>query len=395
MVSGYLVLNVGSTSIKSQWFDSQLQSQAVIHAEYGEQGLNLHWQTPTQAIQEYSAAAHDANGALQRVFACWQTILAAHDWSVSAIGHRVVHGGAYFDRITLITAEVLQCLEKLDAYAPLHNPRNRLGIALAAQAFPATIQFAVFDTAFHRHIPEYAGRYAIPKYLSANLDFYRYGFHGISCQYSLQTAASLLGKSETQVNLIIAHLGGGASITAVRQGISVDTSMGFSPTEGLIMATRCGDIDSSIALTLQREGKTWQQLDVLFNQHSGLKAVAGSSDMRQIIEQSCQQVPEAQLALEMFCYRVKKYLGAFYAVLGQVDALVFTGGIGEHAALVRAKIVSGLEPLGLVLDSAANEALAKHNRDLSHPESLCRIFVLPAQEEYAIAQQMANSVYTQ
>lgn len=345
-----LIINVGSTSVKTQLFHDDLTIKASLNAGYSVtsglsvEGINIRG----EKFSHYDKNSYDAKNTLIFLYHQWQKWLSENDLNVSAIGHRVVHGGANFKKITLITPDVLAQIAKLDNYAPLHNPLNRLGIEMASTLFSKVVQFAVFDTAFHRNIPDYAGRYAIPKNLSPNVDFYRYGFHGISCEHSVNAAAKLLHKLSTNLNLIILHLGGGASATVVKNGISVDTSMGFSPTEGLIMASRSGDIDPMIALTLQREGKTLDDINQLLNKQSGLNGVCGETDMRVILQRAEQGDEACLLALNLFCYRIKKYIGAYFAVLnGNVDALIFTGGIGENAPAIRQQILENLDGLKL------------------------------------------------
>lgn len=390
MSTSYLIINVGCTSIKTRLFDEGLKAIALLNADYGcAAGLDVDgMDKPGQAFRQYHAGVHDAETALGIVLRTWQQWLARDGLKVSAIGHRIVHGGDYFSAITPIDQHVLKQIAQLDSYAPLHNPLNRLGVLMAGQAFPALPQFAVFDTAFHRQIPGYAGRYAIPEHLSEPINFYRYGFHGISCQHSLTTAAQLLACAPTSLNLIILHLGGGASATAVRAGISVDTSMGFSPTEGLIMATRCGDLDPMIAITLQRQGLTVEQVDKLLNQQSGLLGICEDADMRSILQKAEHGDVKAHLAIGMFCYRIKKYIGAYCAVLDNVSALIFTGGIGENAPLIRQKIVQDLGHLGFAIDRNANQLTCQHHLDISAENSRSRILVIHAEEEREIARQM-------
>lgn len=357
-----LIVNVGSTSVKSQLFDDALCVKATLNADYGAtNGLSIEGKDlQGELFLHQDKDIHDAKNTLAFLYARWQKWLTENELTLSAIGHRVVHGGANFKRITPLTAEVLATIQQLDNYAPLHNPLNRLGIEMAEELFVCVPQFAVFDTAFHRNIPDYAGRYAIPENLSANVDFYRYGFHGISCQHSVNAASKLLGKSPENLNVIILHLGGGASATAVKNGISVDTSMGFSPTEGLVMASRSGDIDPMIAITLQREGKTVEDINQLLNKQSGLNGVCGETDMRTILQRAEKGDELCKLALDLFCYRIKKYIGAYFAVLnGNVDALIFTGGIGENAPAIREQILKGLDGLnfGQILVIHAQEEL--------------------------------------
>ena len=386
-----LIVNVGSTSVKTQLFDNNLNVKATLNADYGAtDGLSINGvNVQSEKFSHHDASIHDAKNTLAFLYRQWQNWLAENDLSLSAIGHRVVHGGATFTKITLITPDVLNQIAQLDNYAPLHNPPNRLGIEMAQELFANVPQFAVFDTAFHRQIPDYAGRYAIPENLSVNVDFYRYGFHGISCQHSVNAAAKLLNKSPEDLNLIILHLGGGASATVVKNGVSVDTSMGFSPTEGLMMASRCGDIDPMIAITLQREGKTLDEINRLFNKQSGLLGVCGETDMRTILNKAEHGDESCHIALNLFCYRVQKYVGAYFAVLnGHVDALIFTGGIGENAPVIRQHILNNLNGLGFLLDSGLNHQPFSSNIDTSDASSRSRILVIHAEEEREIAQQI-------
>ncbi len=386
-----LIVNVGSTSVKTQLFDNNLNVKATLNADYGAtDGLSINGvNVQSEKFSHHDASIHDAKNTLAFLYRQWQNWLAENDLSLSAIGHRVVHGGATFTKITLITPDVLNQIAQLDNYAPLHNPPNRLGIEMAQELFANVPQFVVFDTAFHRQIPSYAGRYAIPENLSVNVDFYRYGFHGISCQHSVNAAAKLLNKSPEDLNLIILHLGGGASATVVKNGVSVDTSMGFSPTEGLMMASRCGDIDPMIAITLQREGKTLDEINRLFNKQSGLLGVCGETDMRTILNKAEHGDESCHIALNLFCYRVQKYVGAYFAVLnGHVDALIFTGGIGENAPVIRQHILNNLNGLGFLLDSGLNHQPFSSNIDISDASSRSRILVIHAEEEREIAQQI-------
>jgi len=382
-----LVVNVGSTSVKTRLFDGGMRVIAELAADYGRtDGVLISGQDMQgQAVDECFGLADDVSAVLDLVMDRWRQWLAAEGVVLTAIGHRIVHGAGWFSTLTPITPEVMLRLAELDQYAPLHNPLNRLGVQMACQHFPEAAQFAMFDTAFHSCIPEYAGRYAIPASLSTSVAFYRYGFHGISCQHSLTEAARYLHCEPTKLNLIVLHLGGGASATAIRAGVSVDTSMGFSPTEGLMMASRCGDIDPMVLLTLQRQGMSVDELDAVLNHRSGLKAICGNTDMRSILAGAGQGDNNAKLAIDMFCYRIKKMIGAYCAVLGDVSALVFTGGIGEHAAEIRQRIVMGLEPLGFSIDLAAND---RHESEISSADSRSRILVIHAEEERVCAKQM-------
>lgn len=384
-----LVINVGSTSVKIQAFNASLQVQALLAADYGHlqqvlvDGRDLHG----RGFTERWGAMADVAAVLMAVLGRWRQWLATDSLALAAIGHRIVHGADWFDGLTPISPSVMQRLEQLDAYAPLHNPFNRLGIQIAADLFPGLAQFALFDTAFHRHLPDVAKHYAIPKSLSGQLAFYRYGFHGLSCQHSLTVAAQWLGRKTSNLNLIVLHLGGGASVTAIRAGVSVDTSMGFSPTEGLLMAGRCGDIDPMILLALQRQGMALDELDDILNHRSGLKGICGETDMRSILRLAKQGDANARLAIDMFCYRIKKYIGAYCAILGEVSALVFTGGIGAHSPEIRAAIINGLEPLGFALSPAANQSI-RHNGDIAAGVGRPPILVIHAEEELVCAKEM-------
>lgn len=386
-----LIINVGSTSVKTQLFDNALQLKAELNADYGaKDGLKIVGTSIDDMLFSHEdKTVHHAHATLTFLFETWQHWLNKHRMNLCSIGHRVVHGGANFFAITLITPSVLNIIETLDHYAPLHNPLNRLGIEIAGHFFVNATQYAVFDTAFHRHIPAYAGRYAIAEKLSDNVDFYRYGFHGISCKHSVSAAAQLLNQTPENLNLIILHLGGGASATVVKQGVSIDTSMGFSPTEGLIMASRSGDIDPMIPLTLAKEGKTFEEINQLLNKQSGLKGICGESDMRAILENADQGDVMCELALSLFCYRIQKYIGAYFAALnGKVDALIFTGGIGENAPRIRQRILENLDGLGFLLDTNVNEQPLQNNIDASTKNSPSRILLIHAQEEREIAKQI-------
>lgn len=385
-----LIINVGSTTIKSRLFDKDLQALAVLNVDYGNKGGMVVQGKDAQghAINRRFPSVGYVDAALTVFLTEWRDMIAEGNLPLVAIGHRIVHGGGKFETITPINNEILLDIAKFDAYAPLHNPLNRLGVELAGTVFPDVPQYAVFDTAFHRRIPDYAGRYAIPSQLSGNVEFYRYGFHGISCQHSLSAAAGLLDQESAALNLIVLHLGGGASITAINEGVGVDTSMGFSPTQGLIMSGRSGDLDPMIPVTLQREGWSAEQLDHMLNHESGLQGICGVSDMRAILALAEQGDAAAGLAIDMYCYRAKKYIGAYCAVLGEVSALIFTGGVGEHAPVIRERIVSGLSPLGFSIDADVNRHQAEHHRDIGGHDSRSRILVIRAEEEREIARQI-------
>lgn len=304
------------------------------------------------------------------------------------IGHRVVHGGERFQEPTVITGEVVAAIRELFPLAPLHNPANLLGIEVLRQSFPQVPQVAVFDTVFHQTLPPRAFHYALPYELYAKHRVRRYGFHGTSHAYVAREAARYLDRDPEATNLITLHLGNGASVSAIQNGQSIDTSMGLTPLEGLVMGTRCGDIDPALHFYLLREtGMSVEELERLFNSRSGLQGICGSNDMREILAREEQGDERARLAVDLFCYRIKKYIGAYVAVLGRVDALVFTGGIGENAPVIRDRILEGLEHLGMGVDPGKNRTVTGAIAEIQ-PESFpVRALVIRTDEELEIAQQ--------
>jgi acetate kinase len=304
------------------------------------------------------------------------------------VGHRVVHGGEKFSQPAIIDDAALKTIEELIPLAPLHNPANVTGIKVMRELLPAVPQVAVFDTAFHQTMPARAFHYALPAEFYRSYDVRRYGFHGTSHQYVSGEAARHLGRPLETLNLITLHLGNGASATAIERGKSIDTSMGLTPLEGLVMGTRCGDLDPAVHFYLARKtGKPFEEIEGILNKESGLKGICGLNDMREIQERSQGGDAQAELALEMFCYRVKKYIGAYYAALGSVDAVIFTGGIGENSAMVRTKACEGLSALGIIMDERRNSADAGGLREIQAKEGGIRILVIPTNEEHEIARQ--------
>jgi acetate kinase len=306
---------------------------------------------------------------------------------IESVGHRVVHGGEKFSGSMKITPDVLKAIEDYEDLAPLHNPPNLAGIRAIESVLPGVIQVAAFDTAFHQTIPEIAYMYAIPCELYEKYKIRRYGFHGTSHRFVARRAAELLGKSKEEANIITCHLGNGCSMAAVKEGKSVDTSMGFTPLEGLVMGTRSGDIDPAIIFYLEeRRGMSTAEINTLLNKKSGLLGVSGvSNDMRTVIEEAGKGNKRAALAVDIFCYRIKKYIGAYTAVLGRVDAVVFTGGIGENSVPVREKVLEGLECLGIKPDSERNCDESKKERVITSEDSAVKVFVIPTNEEVRIA----------
>lgn len=307
---------------------------------------------------------------------------------ITAVGHRVVHGGESFHQPTLISAEVMKAIEANIPLAPLHNPANIDGIRVAQELFASVPQVAVFDTAFHQTIPPHAYHYAIPYEFYEKQRVRRYGFHGTSHKFVAGECARLIGKPLDKVNLITIHLGNGCSMTAVKNGLSVDTTLGLTPLEGLVMGTRCGDVDPAIHAFLARNcDMDIEAIDRLLNKESGLKGICGLNDMRDIHQAIAGGNERARLALEVQTYRNKKYIGAYMAVLGRVDAIVFTAGIGENDDVVRQKSVEGLAHFGITLDPAANNQRIKAPTLISSPGSRVEVWTIPTNEELAIARE--------
>jgi acetate kinase len=314
------------------------------------------------------------------------------DRAIDAVGHRVVHGGERFAEPVLANNEIIRAIERLNPLAPLHNPANVLGLRAIAAKWPEMPQVAVFDTAFHRSIPEHAWRYAVPEWFYTHHGIRRYGFHGTSHEYVSRRAADLLGVAHEAFDGVVLHLGNGASATAVAGGKSVDTSMGFTPLEGLVMGTRSGDIDPSILVFLARQGHGPDEIDDLLNRESGLRALAGSNDMRAVVEAAEGGDRRAEVALDVASYRLAKYVGAYHVAVGGAKAIVFTAGIGENSVPFRERVVARLGALGVALDPALNAVRSKEPRVISGPESAIPVLVVPTDEERAIAEATAAVV---
>ncbi|MCO4237629.1 acetate kinase [Pseudarthrobacter sp. MDT3-28] len=328
--------------------------------------------------------------ALEQVDAAIHAELA--DLELAAVGHRVVHGGERFAEPVLIDNEITRAIERLNPLAPLHNPANVLGIRAISRKWPDLPQVAVFDTAFHRTLPEHAWRYAVPDELYTNHGIRRYGFHGTSHEYVTHRAAALLDVPVDEFDGVIAHLGNGASVTAIRRGHSVDTSMGFTPLEGLVMGTRSGDLDPSILVFLGRFGWTPEDIDAMLNRESGLKGLAGNNDMRSVVEASEAGDAKATMALAVTSYRLAKYIGGYHVAVGGAKALVFTAGIGENSHQFRALVTDRLHALGIELDAGLNSQRSKEPRVISTAASVIPVLVVPTDEERAIAEATAAVV---
>ena len=376
MTTLVLVVNSGSSSLKYQLIDpvtGQNHAKGTIE-RIGEPGSD---------VPDHAAALHRALD---------QMGSRLDPTALLAVGHRVVHGGSLFSEATVVDAAVRAAIADLAPLAPLHNPANLLGIEATAELFPAVPQVAVFDTAFHHSLPPEAFTYAVPRDWRQSYGVRRYGFHGTSLSYVSRRAAMLLGKDIAETDLVVLHLGNGCSACAVRAGESVETSMGLSPLEGLVMGTRSGDVDPSLGAYLNRIADLdAPAFDRALNKDSGLLGLAGVSDLRAVEERAVAGDEDAALALDVMLHRLVKYVGAYAAVLGRVDAIVLTGGIGEHSDLVRGRLADRLTLLGVELDPEANDA-GSGERAVTTPESRTAMLVIPTNEELEIATQTAAVV---
>ncbi|MDH6452976.1 MULTISPECIES: acetate kinase [unclassified Streptomyces] len=386
-----LVLNSGSSSLKYQLLDMRDSGRLAtgLVERIGERSSRLKHTPGGGASREWTGPIADHDAALKAVAEeLAKDGLGLDSPELAAIGHRVVHGGKTFTEPTVIDEAVLAEIERLIPVAPLHNPANLTGIRTARALRPDLPQVAVFDTAFHTTMPESAARYAIDVETADAHRIRRYGFHGTSHAYVSRATAELLGRSPDEVNVIVLHLGNGASASAVRGGRCVDTSMGLTPLEGLVMGTRSGDMDPAVIFHLMRVGgMSTDEIDTLLNKKSGLIGLCGDNDMREIRRRIDEGDEQAKLAFDIYIHRLKKYIGAYYAVLGRVDAIAFTAGVGENAAPVREAAVVGLEELGLLLDPELNAVRADEPRLISRANSRVTIAVVPTDEELEIATQ--------
>ncbi|WP_269853152.1 acetate kinase [Streptomyces sp. RPT161] len=386
-----LVLNSGSSSLKYQLLDMARPSPTTLNG--AETDSSRLASGIVERIGEAGGVA-DHSAALKQVADELSSQgLGLDSPELAAVGHRVVHGGTRFTEPTLITDEVVSEIEKLVPLAPLHNPANVTGIKVARELRPDLPQVAVFDTAFHSGMPEAAARYAIDRATADRYGVRRYGFHGTSHAYVSRATAALLGKEPSEVNVIVLHLGNGASASAVRGGVCVDTSMGLTPLEGLVMGTRSGDIDPAVVFHLARvAGLGVDDIDNLLNKRSGLVGLCGDNDMREIGRRIAEDDADAQLAFDVYVHRLRKYVGAYSAVLGRVDAIAFTAGVGENSAAVREAALIGLEPLGIEIDAVRNAVRGSAARLVSTRTSRVAVAVVPTDEELEIAQQAYSLV---
>ncbi len=395
-----LVINAGSSSLKYQLID--MDNEGVLAKglceRIGIEGSKLN-HTPNdgeKVVVEKDMKDH--SDAIRMVLDALTDknhgVIASMD-EISAVGHRVVHGGEVFNKSVVINDEVKAAVEECIPLAPLHNPANLIGIAACEAAMPGVPQVGVFDTAFHQTMPQSAYMYALPYELYDKYKIRKYGFHGTSHKYVSQEAAKMLGKNPEDIKIITCHLGNGSSITAVDGGKSVDTSMGFTPLAGVCMGTRCGDIDPAIVKFIaDQEGKNLEDVDKILNKESGVFGISGvSSDFRDLEAAQGNGCEKSKLALEMFAYSVKKYVGTYMATLGSVDAIIFTAGIGENTVMMRKAILDNMQAFGIEVDDSKNEkAIRGAQMDISVDGSKVRILVIPTNEELMIAKETLELV---
>ncbi len=392
-----LVINSGSSSIKYRLFDAeQFDTLAFgLLEKIGEEtSILTHNKVLTandskETVIEGKVSDHQ-DGLLQVVNLLLDSEYGAiQDKSdITAVGHRVVHGGESFKATTVINEDVLKAIKDNIRLAPLHNPPNLLGIEVAREIFPDAKQVAVFDTAFHQTMGPEAYLYALPYDLYQNNGVRRYGFHGTSHAYVADRAALYLGRPLRELNLVTLHLGNGASMAAIKKGKCTDTTMGMTPLAGLVMGTRCGDIDPAIPFFLADQlGMSFKDINNLLNKQSGLKGICGTNDMRSIVERRSEGDERAKIALEIYAYRIRKYIGAYYAALESVDALVFTAGIGENSPDVRGLSCKGLHNLGIEIDEVRNNQRSNDILEIQPESGRVKVLVIPTNEELKIAEE--------
>ena len=379
-----LVINSGSSSLKYRLFDAADERTIA-------SGLIERIGEPPSTEASVSVADHTSAFGVMLDELRAQGLDPAE--GLVAIGHRVVHGGERFVEPTLVTDEVKRQIEELSALAPLHNPPNLAGIAAAESTFPGVPQVAVFDTAFHSTLPPAARTYAIDAELAKRHGIRRFGFHGVSFRYVAGETARALGRPLEELKLIVLHLGNGASACAVNGGYSVETSMGLTPLEGLMMGTRGGDIDPGVLIHLQREaGLTADNLDAVLNHGSGLLGLGGFGDIRDVQSAAHRGDERAALAIEVYQHRIRGYVGSYLAQLGRADAIVFTAGVGENNAGIRAGALAGLEEFGIRVDPVRNESMSHESRVISAEGARVTVLVIPTNEELEIARQAMQAL---
>lgn len=393
-----LVLNAGSSSIKFCLYDMRHEKQHISGEVecIGEKSANsiFYQYNDYGGVEKYqeSTPVDDHTAALKLIFLLMEKHSPLRKEMLYAVGHRVVHGGVSFRAPTVIRDDVINKIRDMIPLAPLHNPANLAGIEAIGHICPQVPQVAVFDTAFFQALPPRAYQYALPNKFS-QYNVRRFGFHGISHQYVANETAAHLEQPLETLRIVTLHLGNGASAAAISNGIGIDTSMGMTPLEGLIMGTRCGDIDPSITFYLARRlDMNIEDIEIMFNEESGMKGLCGASDMREVHRLANEGHEAAQLAIEMYCYRIIKYIGAYYTVLNGLDALVFTAGVGEHDSLVRELVCEQLATLGVTIDNKKNRETFNQASIISDNKSKVKVLVVPTNEELEIARQTLSAV---
>ncbi|MFT4246077.1 MAG: acetate kinase [Micrococcaceae bacterium] len=391
-----LVINSGSSSLKYQVRDTSKDAKTPVITEgiaerIGIEGGSYTHEDHLDGTQnEVTVDLPDHAVAFDLVYKEIEKTLGGIE--IEGVGHRVVQGGEIFDKPVLLDEKTIDKIDSLSPLAPLHNPANVLGMRIISKKFPKMPQVAVFDTAFHTTLPDYAYRYALPNEMYEKHGIRRFGAHGTSHDYVSKQAANHLKVDDKDFDGVIAHIGNGASLTAIKGGESVDTSMGFTPLAGLVMGTRTGDIDPSILVFLGRKGYTPDQLDDLLNKKSGYLGLSGESDMRSLVEKMEAGDKDAKLAFEIGTYNLAKFIGSYHVAVGGMKALVFTAGIGENSAPFRASTVEKLSALGLKIDEKKNDEHSKEIRDISTEDSAIPVLIIPTNEELAIAQAVETTV---
>lgn len=385
-----LVLNSGSSSLKFQLFkmpEKTIICSGIIE-RIGFEDAIFKFKTDNNKISETTAILNHKEGLkkLADQLLDKETGIIEKPEDITIVGHRVVHGGRYFSETTVVTEEVKQKIKELSSLAPLHNPPNMEGIEVAEEIFPNATQVAVFDTAFHQSIPEEAYKYAIPNKYHDEYGIRVYGFHGTSHKYVSKQANKFLGKTDSKI--ITIHLGNGCSMAAVKNGKSIDCSLGFSPISGLIMGTRAGDIDTTIVFHLASKlNMDVEEINGMLQKESGMFGLTGYSDLRDIEVRANEGDKNCQLALQMNAYRIKKFIGSYAAILNGLDAIVFTAGIGENSDLIRKLVCTDLDFLGIKLDEEKNQVRAKELTEINTEDSKVKVLIIPTNEEVEIAQQ--------
>jgi len=394
-----LVLNCGSSSLKFKLIETSLRQMQIdadkevakgLIEKIGLPGAEVHYWDSNGKYYHEVASILNHGDALNKSVTLLEDekigVLKSRN-EIDAIGHRVVHGGEYFHKSVIIDSKVIGVIQECSRFAPLHNPHNLEGIRVAMEIFPNVPNVAAFDTQFHYSIPPHAYLYAIPTYFYYRDGIRRYGFHGLSHYYVTYRFSRLLEKPLDKVKLISCHLGNGASITAVKNGKSIDTSMGFTPLEGLVMGTRCGDLDPEVVIYIMaREGLSLSEASSLLNKQSGLLGLSGiSNDMRHILKEADHGNIQCKYAFEVFCYRIKKYISTYLGILNGADGIVFTAGIGENSPRVRDKSLEDMENLGIVIDKDKNNEAIGREMEISKEDSKVKVWVIPTNEELVIA----------